>query len=52
MNRRNHLKLLGSTIAAAGLPRSLAAQDAAKVTRIGWVTAQQAASLVPAFAGA
>src|SRR5262245_56391494 len=47
MNRRNYLKFLASTVATAGLPRSLSAQGAAKVARIGWVTAQQAASLVP-----
>src|SRR5262245_20850382 len=47
MNRRNYLKFLASTVATAGLPRSLSAQGAAKRARIGWITAQQAASLVP-----
>ena len=44
-----------SVFAAACLPRGEAAQGAAKVYRIGWVTAQRAASLVPyldAFRGA
>jgi ABC-type uncharacterized transport system substrate-binding protein len=46
VKRREYLTLLVSTVAAAGLPRSIAAQGTAKVARIGWVTAQQPASLV------
>jgi len=44
MKRRDCLKLLFSTGVVVGLPRHLAAQGV-KVARIGWVTAQQAASL-------
>ena len=38
---------LGSTLALAALPQSGGAQSAAKVARIGWLTAQQASSLAP-----
>jgi putative ABC transport system substrate-binding protein len=38
---------LASVLAVASLPRSLAAQTAPKVVRIGWLTAQQASSLTP-----
>jgi putative ABC transport system substrate-binding protein len=38
---------LASSLAIAALPRGVAAQAAAKVARIGWVTTQQAPSVVP-----
>jgi hypothetical protein len=38
---------LASLLAMAAVPRSVAAQGAAKVVRIGWLTAQQAPSLAP-----
>ena len=38
---------LASTLAVAVLPRAIAAQGAAKVARIGWLTAQRASSLAP-----
>jgi len=38
---------LASLLAMAVVPRTAAAQGAAKVVRIGWLTAQQASSLVP-----
>ena len=44
MNRRI---FLASLLATAAVPRTVAAQDAAKVVRIGWLTAQQASSLTP-----
>jgi ABC-type uncharacterized transport system substrate-binding protein len=44
MDRR---RFLAAVLAAAGLPRGELAQAAAKMYRIGWVTAQRAASLVP-----
>ena len=42
----------GTRLLDVGCGAGLAAQGAAKVTCSGWVTAQQAVSLVPAFAGA
>jgi putative tryptophan/tyrosine transport system substrate-binding protein len=47
MDRRKFLSSLASALAAASLPRSVDAQGAAKVVRIGWLTAQQAPSLAP-----
>src|SRR5712691_10802616 len=47
MKRRQCLMLLGSALATAGLPRTLAAQGGVKTARIGWLTAQQAPSLTP-----
>src|SRR5262245_24228374 len=44
MNRRRFLACLVATVA---VPRTVAAQGAAKVARIGWLTAQQAPSLTP-----
>jgi ABC-type uncharacterized transport system substrate-binding protein len=44
MNRR---AFLATILATACLPRAFAAEGAAKVYRIGWLTAQQAASLTP-----
>ncbi len=44
MKRRT---LLASTLAVASLPRSVVAQTSKKVIRIGWLTAQRAASLAP-----
>src|SRR6516162_7857416 len=44
MKRRT---FLAGVLAVASLPRSLAAQTAPKVVRIGWLTAQQASSLTP-----
>ncbi len=44
MKRRT---FLASTLALAALLRGGAAHSAAKVARIGWITAQQAASLAP-----
>jgi putative tryptophan/tyrosine transport system substrate-binding protein len=44
MRRRDFLAL---TLAIAALPERAAAQGAAKVARIGWLTAQQASSLTP-----
>src|SRR5262249_61577097 len=44
MRRR---KFLLSLLAMAAVPRTVAAQGMAKVVRIGWLTAQQASSLVP-----
>ena len=38
---------LGSTLALATLPQGRGAQSATKVAHIGWLTAQQASSLVP-----
>ena len=38
---------LTSTLAIPFLPRAIAAQRAARVARIGWLTAQQASSLTP-----
>jgi putative ABC transport system substrate-binding protein len=38
---------LASLLAVAVVPRTVAAQRVAKVVRIGWLTAQQASSLVP-----
>jgi len=42
-----HFESLASAFAVACLPRSVDAQGATKVVRIGWLTAQQAPSLVP-----
>jgi len=39
--------ILGSGLAMAALPRRVAAQATTKLTRIGWLTAQRAASLAP-----
>jgi putative ABC transport system substrate-binding protein len=39
--------LLASILAIVCLPRGIAAQSSAKLCRIGWVTAQRAASLAP-----
>ena len=47
MDRRT---LLALPLAMAALPRSVAAQGAAKVARIGWLTAQREASLTPFLA--
>jgi putative ABC transport system substrate-binding protein len=47
MDRRTFLAL---PLAMAALPRSVAAQGAAKVARIGWLTAQREASLTPFLA--
>lgn len=47
MDRRAFLAL---PLAIAALPKSVAAQGAAKVARIGWVTAQREASLTPFLA--
>jgi putative ABC transport system substrate-binding protein len=47
MDRRTFLAL---PLAIAALPRSVAAQGAAKVARIGWLTAQREASLTPFLA--
>jgi len=47
MKRRTFLSL---TLAIASLPRSVAAQGAAKAARIGWLTAQREASLTPFLA--
>jgi ABC-type uncharacterized transport system substrate-binding protein len=44
MKRRVFLAFL---LAMAVAPRTVAAQGAAKIVRIGWLTAQQASSLVP-----
>ena len=44
MKRRT---FLAGVVTVASLPRSLAAQTAPKVVRIGWLTAQQASSLTP-----
>src|SRR5215475_11271216 len=44
MKRRT---FLAGVLAVASLPRSLAAQTAPKIVRIGWLTAQQASSLTP-----
>ena len=44
MKRRT---FLGSTVALAALPRGVGAQNAAKVARVGWLTAQRASSLAP-----
>ena len=44
MKRRT---LLASTLAIASLPRGVVAQASKKVFRIGWLTAQRAASLAP-----
>jgi len=44
MNRRT---FLATILAAACLPRAIAAQGETKGYRIGWLTAQRAASLVP-----
>ena len=44
MNRRTFLT---AALFLGTLPRRIAAQGMAKPTRIGWLTAQQAASLVP-----
>jgi putative tryptophan/tyrosine transport system substrate-binding protein len=44
MKRR---KFLLSLLAIAAVPQTVAAQGVAKVVRIGWLTAQQASSLVP-----
>ena len=44
MKRRT---FLAGVLTVASLPRSLAAQTAPKVVRIGWLTAQQASSLTP-----
>jgi putative tryptophan/tyrosine transport system substrate-binding protein len=44
MKRRTFLT---STLALAALPGGVAAQGAPKIARIGWLTAQQAASLAP-----
>jgi ABC-type uncharacterized transport system substrate-binding protein len=44
MNRR---VFLASLLATAAVPRTVAAQGAAKAVRIGWLTAQQASSLTP-----
>ncbi len=44
MKRRT---ILVSTLAIASLSRSVAAQGSKKVIRIGWLTAQRAASLAP-----
>jgi len=41
---------LGATLALAALRREAAAQNTAKVARIGWITAQQASSLTPYIA--
>jgi putative ABC transport system substrate-binding protein len=41
---------LASAIAFVSVPRGLSAQQAAKVARIGWLTAQQEASLTPYIA--
>jgi putative ABC transport system substrate-binding protein len=38
---------LASLLAVAVVPRTVAAQGVAKIVRIGWLTAQQASSLVP-----
>src|SRR5262245_42739637 len=38
---------LASLLATVALPRTIAAQGAVNVPRIGWLTAQQAASLTP-----
>jgi putative ABC transport system substrate-binding protein len=38
---------LASALAVPFLPRSIAAQPAARVARVGWLTAQQASSLTP-----
>jgi len=40
-------EFLFSLLATAAVPRTVAAQGVAKVVRIGWLTAQQASSLVP-----
>lgn len=47
MDRRTFLAF---PLAIAALPRSVAAQGAAKVARIGWLTAQREASLTPFLA--
>jgi ABC-type uncharacterized transport system substrate-binding protein len=44
MNRRRFLACL---LAMVAVPRTVGAQGAAKVVRIGWLTAQQASSLTP-----
>jgi putative tryptophan/tyrosine transport system substrate-binding protein len=44
MKRREFLLYL---LAMAAVPRTVSAQGAAKVVRIGWLTAQQASSLTP-----
>jgi putative tryptophan/tyrosine transport system substrate-binding protein len=38
---------LASLLAMAVVPRTVAAQGAAKVIRVGWLTAQQPSSLTP-----
>jgi putative ABC transport system substrate-binding protein len=38
---------LASLLAVAAVPRTVTAQGVAKIVRIGWLTAQQASSLVP-----
>jgi len=45
MNRRDAVLMLFAL--GAALPRGVGAQSAAKVARIGWLTAQQASSLAP-----
>jgi len=44
VNRRT---FLAAILAAACSPRAIAAEGGTKVNRIGWLTAQQAASLAP-----
>jgi putative tryptophan/tyrosine transport system substrate-binding protein len=51
VKRMERRRLLGSTLALAALPRIAKAQGASKVARVGWLTAQSAASLTP-FLGA
>jgi hypothetical protein len=38
---------VASLVAMAAMPRTGTAQGAARVIRVGWLTAQQASSLVP-----
>ena len=48
MNRRLfNVSTLAATLAVTAAPRRVAAQGTAKLSRIGWLTAQQAPSLAP-----